>query len=106
MSRMMKEVPKADVIITNPTHFAVALKYEAGMPAPVVLAKGQDAVAQKIKELARENSVPIVENKPLARALYAAVDVGGSIPQELFKAVAEVLAYVYKLKHRHRRRFA
>ena len=106
MARMMKEVPKADVIITNPTHFAVALKYEAGMPAPVVLAKGQDAVAQKIKELARENSVPIVENKPLARALYAAVDVGGSIPQELFKAVAEVLAYVYKLKHRHRRRFA
>ena len=106
MSRMMKEVPKADVIITNPTHLAVALKYEAGMPAPVVLAKGQDAVAQKIKELARENSVPIVENKPLARALYAAVDVGGSIPQELFKAVAEVLAYVYKLRHRHRRRFA
>ena len=106
MARMMKEVPKADVIITNPTHFAVALKYEAGMPAPVVLAKGQDAVAQKIKELARENSVPIVENKPLARALYAAVDVGGSIPQELFKAVAEVLAYVYKLRHRHRRRFA
>lgn len=106
MSRMMKEVPKADVIITNPTHFAVALKYEAGMTAPVVLAKGQDAVAQKIKELARENRVPIVENKPLARALYAAVDVGGSIPQELFKAVAEVLAYVYKLRRRHRRRFA
>lgn len=106
MSRMMKEVPKADVIITNPTHFAVALKYESGMTAPVVLAKGQDAVAQKIKELARENRVPIVENKPLARALYAAVEVGGTIPQELFKAVAEVLAYVYKLKHRHRRRLA
>lgn len=106
MSRMMQEVPKADVIITNPTHFAVALKYEAGMTSPVVLAKGQDLVAQKIKEIARENRVPIVENKPLARAIYAAVEVGGNIPQELFKAVAEVLAYVYKLKHRHRRRFA
>ena len=106
MSRMMQEVPKADVIITNPTHFAVALKYESGMTAPVVLAKGQDAVAQKIKGIARDNRVPIVENKPLARALYAAVEVGGSVPQELFKAVAEVLAYVYKLKHRHRRRYA
>lgn len=106
MSRMMQEVPKADVIITNPTHFAVALKYEPGMPAPIVLAKGQDLVAQKIKEIARDNRVPIVENKPLARAIYAAVEPGDSIPQELFKAVAEVLAYVYKLKQRRRRRFA
>ena len=106
MARMMQEVPKADVIITNPTHFAVALKYEAGMAAPGVLAKGQDLVAQKIKQLARDNRVPIVENKPLARALFAAVDVGGSIPHELYKAVAEVLAYVYKLKHKNKRRFA
>ena len=106
MARMMQEVPKADVIITNPTHFAVALKYEAGMAAPVVLAKGQDLVAQKIKQMARDNRVPIVENKPLARALFAAVDVGGSIPHELYKAVAEVLAYVYKLKHKNKRRFA
>ena len=106
MARMMQEVPKADGIITSPTHFAVALKYEAGMAAPVVLAKGQDLVAQKIKQLARDNRVPIVENKPLARALFAAVDVGGSIPHELYKAVAEVLAYVYKLKHKNKRRFA
>lgn len=103
MSRMMQEVPKADVIVTNPTHFAVALKYEPGSAAPVVIAKGQDYVAQKIKEIARENRVPIVENKPLARALFKAVEIGGAIPQELYKAVAEVLAYVYKLKHRSKR---
>ena len=102
MARMMQEVPKADVIVTNPTHFAVALKYESGMSAPVVIAKGLDLVAQKIKTVARENRVPIVENKPLARALYATVEVGGIIPQELYKAVAEVLAYVYRLKHRNR----
>ena len=102
MARMMQEVPKADVIVTNPTHFAVALKYESGMSAPVVIAKGQDLVAQKIKTIARENRVPIVENKPLARAIYASVEVGGLIPHELYKAVAEVLAYVYRLKHRNR----
>ncbi len=100
MSRMMQEVPKADVIVTNPTHFAVALKYQKGMPAPVVVAKGQDLVAQKIKEIARENRVAIVENKPLARSLYAAVEIGGEVPQELYQAVAEVLAYVYRLKRR------
>ncbi len=99
MARMMQEVPKADVIVTNPTHFAVALKYHRGMTAPVVVAKGQDLVAQKIKEIAREAGVTIVENRPLARALYATVDVGGSVPPELYKAVAEVLAYVYRLKH-------
>ncbi len=102
MARMMQEVPQADVIVTNPTHFAVALKYQSGMAAPVVIAKGQDLVAQKIKEIARESRVPIVENKPLARALFAAVEVGGAIPQELYKAVAEVLAYVYKLKRKSR----
>jgi len=102
MARMMQEVPKADVIVTNPTHFAVALEYHKGMVAPRVLAKGQDLVAQRIKEIARENGVAIVENKPLARALFASTEVGDSVPQELYQAVAEVLAYVYRLKHRHR----
>lgn len=103
MARMMQEVPKADVIVTNPTHFAVAMQYQAGMPAPIVVAKGQDYVAQRIKEIAREHKIPIVENKPLARALYAAVDIGSAIPQEMYKAVAEVLAYVYKLKNKRKR---
>ena len=100
MARMMQEVPKADVIVTNPTHFAVALQYHKGMPAPVVVAKGQDLVAQRIKEIGREHRIAIVENKPLARALYATVDLGAEVPQELYQAVAEVLAYVYRLKHR------
>ena len=103
MSRMMQEVPKADVIVTNPTHFAVALKYDKGMVAPQIVAKGQDMVAQRIKDIARENRVPIVENKPLARALYAAADVGDIVPAELYQAVAEVLAYVYRLKNNRRR---
>ena len=98
MSRMMQEVPKADVIVTNPTHFAVALLYEKGMAAPKVLAKGQDIVAQRIKEIARESRIPIVENKPLARALYDTVEIGGFVPEELYQAVAEILAYVYRLK--------
>lgn len=101
MMRMMQEVPKADVIVTNPTHYAIALQYEQGMTAPVVIAKGQDLVALRIKEIARESRVPIVENKPLARALFATVEVGGSVPQELYKAVAEVLAYVYRLKRNY-----
>lgn len=100
MSRMMQEVPKADVIVTNPTHFAVALLYEQGMSAPKVIAKGQDLVAQRIKDIARENNVAIVENKPLARALFDTVEIGGFVPEALYKAVAEVLAYVYKLKHK------
>ena len=100
MSRMMSEVPKADVIVTNPTHLAIALMYESGMVSPLVVAKGQDRVAERIKETARENRVPIIENKPLARALYAAVEVGDYVPQELYKAVAEVLAYVYRLKNK------
>ena len=102
MARMMKEVPKADVIITNPTHYAVALSYEQGMTAPTVIAKGQDLVAQRIKEIGREARVPIIENKPLARTLFAVVQVGDSVPQELYQAVAEVLAYVYRLKHARR----
>lgn len=99
MRRMMAAVPKADVVITNPTHFAVALSYQPGkMGAPIVLAKGQDHVALRIRKIAGEHKVPLVENKPLARTLYKAVEVGEAIPGELFKAVAEVLAYVYKLK--------
>jgi flagellar biosynthetic protein FlhB len=97
--RMMAAVPEADVVITNPTHFAVALKYEAGkMESPVVLAKGQDLVAEKIRKIAREHDVPLVENPPVARLLHSQVEVGQSIPEEMFKAVAEILAYVYSLK--------
>ena len=96
---MMQDVPKADVVITNPTHLAVAIKYEPEVhKAPVVLAKGEDYLAQKIKEIAREHDIEIVENKPLARMLYANVDIGGLIPPELYQAVAEVLAFVYHLK--------
>jgi len=97
--RMMAAVPTADVVITNPTHIAVAIKYEAGtMEAPVVLAKGQELVAEKIREIAREHRIPLVENPPVARLLHSKVEVGQSIPEELFKAVAEILAYVYSLK--------
>lgn len=99
MSRMMSEVPNADVVITNPTHFAIAISYDSGrMGAPVVIAKGKDFVALKIKEKAKELRVPTMENKPLARALYANTEVGDEIPEELFMAVAEVLAYVYRMK--------
>ena len=94
--RMMQDVPKADVVITNPTHFAVAIRYDAeSHTAPVVLAKGEDFIAQKIKEVAKEHHVPIVENKPLARTLYANVEIGEEIPPELYQAVAEVLAMIY-----------
>ena len=96
--RMMAEVPNADVVITNPTHYAVAIKYdEAKSHAPLVLAKGMDHIAQQIKKIARENNVHIVQNPPLARSLYAEVDVDKPIPEALFGAVAEVLAYVYKM---------
>lgn len=99
MRRMMQEVPLADVIVTNPTHYAVALKYEAKeMSAPKVIAKGTGYVAQKIKEIAQEHDVPIVENKPLARTLYDQVEIGEEIPEHLFEIVAEILAYVYRLK--------
>lgn len=97
--RMMQQIPQADVIITNPTHYAVAIKYDASVSeAPIVVAKGADYLAQKIKEIAKDNNVEIVENKPLARMLYANVEVGEMVPPELYKAVAEVLAYVYHLK--------
>ncbi|MBT3342328.1 MAG: EscU/YscU/HrcU family type III secretion system export apparatus switch protein, partial [Gemmatimonadetes bacterium] len=97
--RMMSDVGEADVVVTNPTHLAIAIKYDAeNMHAPVILAKGQRLVAQRIKELAREAGVPLVENKPLARALFKAVQVGEQIPEELFRATAEVLAFVFQLK--------
>lgn len=99
--RMMQAVPEADVIITNPTHLAVAIKYDKDKgSAPVVIAKGADYVAAKIKEIARENAVEIVENKPLARMIYFNVDLGDEIPQEMYQMVAEVLAYVYRLKNK------
>jgi flagellar biosynthetic protein FlhB len=96
--RMMAAVPKASVIITNPTHYAIALQYDRGMDAPVCLAKGVDAVALKIREVAGEHAIPIVENPPLARALYATVDVDETIPPEHYKAVAEIIGYVMKLR--------
>jgi len=95
--RMMSAVPEASVVITNPTHFAVALKYERGMNAPVCVAKGMDAIALKIREVAREHDVPIVENPPLARALHGTVEIDQEIPPEHYKAVAEVIGYVMRL---------
>lgn len=97
--RMMQELPKADVVITNPTHLAVAILYDREKyQAPVVIAKGADFLAQKIKDAANENNIEIVENKPLARMLYHNVDIGAQIPPELYQMVAEILAYVYGLK--------
>lgn len=99
MRRMMQQLPQADVVITNPTHYAVAIKYDPDKyDAPYVIAKGEDHLAQRIKEVAKENDIEIVENKPLARMLYANVEIGGLIPPELYQAVAEVLAFVYHLK--------
>ncbi len=97
--RMMQELPKADVVITNPTHYAVAIKYAPEeADAPIVVAKGEEYLAARIKEVAKENNIEIVENKPLARMLYANVDVGQAVPPELYQAVAEVLAFVYHLQ--------
>jgi flagellar biosynthetic protein FlhB len=97
--RMMAEVPKADVIITNPTHLAIAIQYDpASMQAPVVVAKGADFIAEKIRQIAEENDVPLVENKPLAQVLYKIVKVNQLVPEDLYKAVAEVLAFVYEQK--------
>ncbi len=97
--RMMQDLPRADVVITNPTHYAVAIKYDPEVAdAPLVIAKGEDYLAARIKETARENQIEIVENKPLARMLYANVEVGQAVPPELYQAVAEVLAFVYHLQ--------
>lgn len=101
MRRMMQNVPEADVVITNPTHYAVALRYNNTIDkAPVVVAKGVDFMAKRIKEKAQENHIAVVENPPLARTLYAEVDVGEEIPYELWESVVEILAYVFKLKNR------
>ncbi|MBU5426547.1 flagellar biosynthesis protein FlhB [Tissierella pigra] len=99
MSRMMQDIPKADVIITNPTHYAIAIKYDKDkFLAPYILGKGVDLIAENIKKIAKENMIPIVENKPLARAIYDSIDIGDIITEDLYEAVAEVLAYVYSLK--------
>lgn len=101
LRRMMQEIPNADVVITNPTHYAIAIKYDRNKEtAPTVVAKGVDHLAKRIKEIANQNQIEIVENKPLARALYDTVDIGKEIPPELYQAVAEVLAFVYKLKNK------
>ncbi|MDQ0161751.1 flagellar biosynthesis protein FlhB [Bacillus alveayuensis] len=101
MRRMMQDVPKADVVITNPTHYAVALKYDPKkMDAPYVLAKGTDFLAQKIKQIANQHDVVTVENRPLARSLYDQTEIGEAIPEQFFKAVAEIIAYVYRLKQK------
>lgn len=97
--RMMANVPKADVVVTNPTHYAVAIKYDKNVaPAPMVIAKGVDYVAFRIRDIAKSNNVPIVENRPIARALYNTVPIDGIIPSDLYVAVAEILAYVYNKK--------
>jgi len=98
LGRMMLGVPGATVVITNPTHLAVAIRYEKSMDAPLLADKGAEQLARRIRESALENGVPIVERKDLARALYRSVDVGQSIPPDLYQAVAEILAYVYRIK--------
>jgi flagellar biosynthetic protein FlhB len=101
---MMEAVPEAEVVVTNPTEYAVALKYESGsMAAPVVVAKGRRLVAQKIRDLAQRHGIPIVEDPPLARALYKQVEIGRAIPETLYRAVAEILAYVYRLQKKGKR---
>ncbi|HWH95655.1 MAG TPA: flagellar biosynthesis protein FlhB [Baekduia sp.] len=101
-ARMMADVPTADVIVTNPTHYSVALKYDGTSTAPQVIAKGKDLVALRIREIAAEANVPIVPDPPLARSLHASVEVGQQIPEELFQAVAQILAYVYRVAGRRR----
>lgn len=101
-ARMMAAVPQADVVVTNPTHFAVALSYDGGHPAPVVVAKGQDLVAKQIRRIAQENDVPIVPDPPLARSLHRSVEIGQMIPAELYAAVAQVLAFVYRMAGRRK----
>jgi flagellar biosynthesis protein FlhB len=99
--RMMSAVPQADVVVTNPTHISIAIKYDPeGAAAPIVVAKGQDEMAARIREVARLHNIPMVEDKPLARTLYKTVDIGQTIPSSLYKAIAEILAYVYRLKNK------
>ncbi len=96
--RIMAAVPKASVVITNPTHFAVALKYERGMNAPVCVAKGVDLIARKIREIAEQHDIPVVENPPLARALHGTVEIDQEIPPEHYRAVAEIIGYIMRLR--------
>ena len=104
-ARMLKEVPKADVVITNPTHFAIALKYEAGnKSAPIVVAKGMDFMAQRIKKIATENNVPLHEDVQLARALYKVCEVGDQIPGTFYKAIAQILAFIFQAKYSNKKR--
>jgi len=98
--RMISAVPQATVVVTNPTHYAVALKYEEGMGAPLCLAKGIDAIALKIREIAKESDIPVIENPPLARALYATVEIDQEVPEEHYKAVAEVIGFVFRMRKR------
>jgi flagellar biosynthetic protein FlhB len=105
--RMMADVPDADVVVTNPTHLAIAIKYSADdMAAPKVLAKGAGHVATKIREIAKENGVPILEDKPLARALFKSVEIGQEVPMDLYQAVAEILAFVYRLNDKNKKQVA
>jgi flagellar biosynthetic protein FlhB len=99
---MMAAVPEADVIVTNPTHYSVALKYDGTSAAPEVVAKGKDLLAFRIREIAAEHDVPVIPDPPLARSLHASVEVGQQIPEELFEAVAQILAYVYRVAGRRR----
>ena len=103
MSRMLREVPRADVVITNPTHYAIALKYEEDMPAPQVVAKGKGSIAERIIQIAKQFDVHIHRDPPLARSLYSMVEVGGVIPYEFYVALAEVLAFVFKTKKKYRK---
>lgn len=103
-ARMMSALPEADVVVTNPTHFAVALKYDGTKPAPEVVAKGQDLIALQIRRLAAEHDVPVIENQPLARSLHATVEIGQMIPEDLYQAVAQVLAHVYRVAGNARRK--
>lgn len=101
--KMMSAVPKGDVVITNPTHIAVVLKYSENLPAPQLIAKGADLVAEKIKQIARDNNIPVIENKPLARTIFKTLKIGQVVPRELFVAVAEVLSYVYRLRRKKKK---
>jgi flagellar biosynthetic protein FlhB len=96
--RMMADVPKASLVIANPTHFAIALRYERGMNAPVCVAKGVDLIARKIREVAEAHGIPVVENPPLARALHGTVEIDQEIPQEHYRAVAEIIGYLMRLR--------
>ena len=99
---MMAAVPQADVVVTNPTHYAVALSYDGSHPAPIVVAKGKNLIAAQIRKIAEENSVPIVPDPPLARSLHATVEIDQMIPAELYAAVAQVLAFVYRMAGRRK----